>query len=122
QADRSNPADKVAPPLPWQDEAREEPPLALEGAVSLGELHEEITAYRHRERVLSAVPPELLRFDRPPQWHDQACRHVGLTGLLACTEPGACHAQCGAVRTDDPARLRISAGQPASEASPFTRV
>ena len=112
-------------PALCQQDASGEGLRALEGGLSLGELHAEVTAFRQRERVLATIPPESLRFDRPSVRRDQACR-IGLTGMPICPVPGAaqgaCREYCGDRRMADPPRPKASASQPAPEPSSFTRV
>ncbi len=90
---------------PCQDAARDERRIALAAAPSLGEVHDEITAYRRTEHILAQFAEEM------PQIHQRhgagmgGCRFVGLTGEPTCGVPGA-------------ARMACMGGVPCANASP----
>ncbi len=81
QANGAVPQDQAAPALPTpgpaaaagalapardREMARAADLLALESSLSLAELHDEISAFRQRERVLAKVAPDELRLDERP--------------------------------------------------------
>jgi hypothetical protein len=76
---------------PCQQDAADERHLALTPDISLGDLHEEISAYRRREQVLASLDPGAFQFDRAAQ----DCRYVGLTGQPVCPAPANVRQGCG---------------------------
>lgn len=107
---------------PCRHAARTERLVALEGATSLGALHDEITAYRlaHRDQLAAEVREQLA-------WSKAAageCRYVGLTGHRTCPAPQAAlvGCTCGPRLRDRPAMPQRKGPQPSPEPAVFTRV
>jgi hypothetical protein len=61
---QSRPAPNASP---YRQNVRDERHEAIGQAVSLAELHEEISAFRQREQVLACYAPDTLRLERLPQ-------------------------------------------------------
>lgn len=97
----------AAEAAPGQDAARAERRTALATADSLGELHDEISAYRRAERVLAGPEWDGLRLH--PHFEDvrSECRYLGVMG-----EP-----TCGVA---EPARSACACGTRCSQANPLT--
>lgn len=89
-----------------QDAARDERRVALAAAPSLGELHAEITAYRHAQQVFANLDAELLRLVPLTLERRHECRFLGLTGEPTCGIGG-------------PARTTCASGTPCAEAVPM---
>ena len=132
QSETENPARAVGtggPASPCQQNARDERLCALQDNLSLADLHDEVSAYRHREQVFATLAPGALRFGRVEDPEMQECRYIGLTGQPICPAPGAarlaCTKGCGIQPGADlpafvPAEIR--ADQPSPGGSAFTRV
>jgi hypothetical protein len=84
----------AAPATPCQQSARAEREAALDMALSLGELHAEISAYRQREQVLARIDDEGLWADMPAPSDNHVCRYLGVTGEPICPTPTAALAAC----------------------------
>jgi hypothetical protein len=95
----------------------------LEGAASLGALHDEITAYRlaHRD-LLAAEVRDRLALSKADDRGE--CRYLGLTGQRTCPAPRTAlvDCSCGSSLQDHPTVPQRERLQPSSEPSVFARV
>lgn len=96
---------------------------ALDSAISLGDLHDEISAFRRREQIFATHAPGALLLDQRPI----VSQHDGVAKDWACApvdraEPACtCGGDCGgSLRTA--AASQIKAVQPSLAWSSFTRV
>lgn len=112
-----------------QRAARAERKVALEAAISLGDVHEEMIAYRRQEQVLFGAQGDAMAIALTPASDRLSYRYTGLSGQPTCPPPrapmaaGFCKAQCdcngaGAPRgpgtPDDADARRTTMPQPAS--------
>jgi len=107
---------------PCRHAAQAERMIALEGATSLGALHDEITAYRlaHRKQLALEVHDQLA-------WSKSGggdCRYLGLTGHRTCPAPRAAlvDCACGSSLRGSPVVAQRERPQPPSEPAVFARV
>ncbi len=122
-ADRDNDA-----PL-CQRGARDERKVALEAAISLGDVHEEMIAYRRQEQVLFGAQGDAMAIALTPASERLYHRYTGLSGQPTCPPPraaltaGVCKVPChcdgedapGSPGTpDDADARRVTMPQPAS--------
>lgn len=87
-------ATATPPHLPAQAERE----VWFDVALSLGDLHEEVSAYRQREQVLARFGNDNAALDVIAPASHQTCRTCGLTGELARRTPQAALAVCGCER------------------------
>jgi hypothetical protein len=118
-------APRASAPTPCQHAARDERRMALAAASCLGEMHEEITAYRRTEHILARLDEEMLQRDPLPADNVGSCRFIGLTGEPTCGVPDAARIACAggvpcanAVPLPEPVR----AAQPSAAVPGATRV
>ncbi|WDA42552.1 hypothetical protein [Erythrobacter sp. BLCC-B19] len=103
-----------------QQAARDERRIAAATARSLGEMHEEIAAYRRQERVLAAALSDGLLVELLPARARHECRYLGLIGQPTCPMSEAevaaqnCATGCTATRRPE--------AYPSPAASALTRV
>ena len=118
------PTQALAAVTACQHAARAERRQLMEAVRSLGDLHDEVTAYRRQEQVLvSALNDGLLLAVMPdPGRHE--CRYFRLIGQPTCPLPGTGHETCASREgcTAAAASRRAQAAQPSAEASVLTRV
>jgi hypothetical protein len=100
-------------------------------AVTLSDLHAEITRFRHHEQVLATLETEAVMFDRRSSGQLALCRDVGAVGTPRCHDmvvddvPCHCLQGCGNQVVAEPATASpepVPMAQPSPGASPFTRV
>jgi hypothetical protein len=121
---RRNPsAAQVVTPLPREQISRAH---ALESVISLADLHEEISAFRQRERVFATLAPDALFLDRLPAAQQTECRrnngvaaptwaaHEASDGFCTCGDCG------GLFRTGT--LMQIKADQPSPGWTSLTRM
>lgn len=118
-------AASAAAPTPCQHAARNERSVALAAAPALGDMHDEIAAYRRAQQVFAGMDDDGLRLvpvqlEGPPN-----CRFIGLTGEPTCglSAParGACAPGTPCAADIAPARPE-RAVQPSPARSDWTRV
>ena len=121
-----SPADHVAPdrsdwpaPIPCQQAALAERRGALDAALSLGELHAEVSAYRRAQQVLADLAGDQLDLPARRSGALPECRYVGLTGQPTCAMPAAVRRACAAGDSCNAPPLAV---QPSTFGSDFTRV
>lgn len=111
-----------------QNALRIERHAALAAADSLGELHAEISAYRHAQRVLDGPDGEVLRLIPHFENVRSQCRHFGVIGEPTCGVSGPAQAacargtRCNAADPLPPAIARVEQLSQPSPAAGFTRV
>jgi hypothetical protein len=107
-----------------QHAARAERRQVIEAARSLGELHEEVSAYRRREQVLASALSDGLLVELLPAAARDECRYLGLIGQPTCPLPGTGHETCASREgcTAAAASRWALAAHPSPEASALTRV
>lgn len=115
--------DNDAPDTPCQQAAQAERRGALEAAPALGDLHAEVSAYRHAEQVFARLGREQLDFVLVASPAGRDCRYIGVSGQPTCPMPAAvrhgssCKSNCAAFQP-----LPQRAVQPSPAAAGFTRV
>jgi len=114
----STQSDRPAP-IPCQQAALAERRGALEAAVSLGELHAEVSAYRRAQQVLADLAGDQLDLPAPRSGSRADCRYVGLTGHPTCAMPAAVRRACA---VGDGCNAQPLALQPSACESDFSRV
>lgn len=123
---RTSPSDHAAPdqnerpaPFPCQQATVAERRGALDVALSLGELHAEVSAYRRAEQVLADFAGDQLHLPARRSGARAECRYVGLTGQPTCAMPAAVRRACA---EGDGCNAPPLAVQPSAFGSDFTRV
>ena len=115
--------DHRPPPIPCQQAAQADRRGALDVAVSLGELHAEVSAYRRAQQVFAGLASDPLELPAPRGGTLPECRYFGLTGEPNCTMPEAVRRACAegdaCHDTGTPQRIAV---QPSAFGSDFTRV
>jgi hypothetical protein len=105
-----------------RQDARDDRRAVFDNDVSLGELHADITAYRHSQRVLAGADVGTLRLYWSVADASEASRTLGIGGQPTCPTPRGTDADCACGTCQpEPAAALIRAVQPSFEA-PFTRV
>lgn len=107
-----------------QHAARAERRKLMETVRSLGDLHDEVTAYRRQEQVLASALSDGLLLAVMPEAGRHECRYFGLIGQPTCPLPGTGHETCASREgcTAAAALRRAQAAQPSAEPSVLTRV
>lgn len=102
-----------------------------ETAITLSDMHAEVTRFRHREQVLATLNTEAAIFDQRALRQLEACRTMGALSSQHCqekvVEDVSCHCLQGG---GDPVVAQptmtspapVSMAQPSPGASPLTRV
>lgn len=109
------------------DAARMQRRSALAAADSLGDLHEEISAYRRAQQVLASAEGDGLGINTLAGDARSECRHLGVMGQPTCAaaEPVraacACGTRCGLADPRPPVRTERLI-QPVAAAPGLTRV
>lgn len=109
------------------DAARMQRRSALAAADSLGDLHEEISAYRRAEQVFASAEGDGLGIDMLASDARSECRHLGVMGQPTCAVPEpiraacACGTRCGLADPRPPVRTERLV-QPVAAAAGLTRV
>ncbi|MFO6446444.1 hypothetical protein ACLBKU_04800 [Erythrobacter sp. NE805] len=103
--------------------ASDERRSALAGGASLGELHEQVSAYRRAEQVLADADVEGLQlyWAGPGACEPAPRAAIGVRHAAAMRHPGGADCACGTCTADCPRAGPPRADQP-SLAVPFTRV
>lgn len=118
------PAQVLADVTACQYAARAERRQLIEAALSLGDLHAEVTAYRQQEQVLASALSDGLLVAAMHDAGRHECRYLGLIGQPTCPLPGTRHETCASREgcTAAAASRRARVAQPSAEASALTRV
>jgi hypothetical protein len=104
-------------------QGRDDGPHALDSAISLGDLHDEISAFRRREQIFATLAPGALLLDQRPiaSQHDSAAMDVACAQVDRAYPVCTCGGDCGgSLRTA--AAVQIKAAQPSLGWSSLTRV
>lgn len=124
-AEAAPPAGSAAASTPCQHAARNERSVALAAAPALGDMHEEIAAYRRAQQVFAGMDEDGLRLVPVQHAGPRNCRFIGLTGEPTCglSAPvrGACAPGTPCAADAAPARPE-RAVQPSLARSDWTRV
>lgn len=83
---------------PCPDAARKGRKVALEAAISLGDVHEEMIAYRRREHVLFGAQGDAMAIELTPAADRNPCHNLGPNGQPTC--PPRDHAVASRARKD----------------------
>jgi hypothetical protein len=102
-----------------------------ENAITLSDMHAEITRFRHREQVLATLKTEAAIFDQRASGQLEVCRTLGALGSLHFKELVVEDVSCRCLQVSgDPVVAQptmtspaaVSMAQPSPGASPLTRV
>lgn len=104
--------------------ARAERRVVLENAVAIAQLHEDVSAYRRAQQVLSDAGFRHLPVGWSSSRADQACRYLGVSGEPTCPMPASATmlCTCGTCSTPRKGGVEAIVVQPSAEPVAFTRV
>lgn len=116
-------ADAEAAARHCQAVARAERRALLENASALSKLHEDVSAYRHAQQVLSEVKSREMRVGWLRSGDAEPCRYLGVSGQPTCPTPAAATMRhvCAICSTPLQSGEAVAA-QPVAESAALTRV
>jgi len=112
------------PVRPCQQAARDERRAALDLSASLGQIHDEVSAYRREAQVFSHMEEGEMAFTAASATETGGtCRYIGISGTPTCPRVISAKMQCARADCSRPMpSLAIRLDQPSVEPGAFTRV
>lgn len=109
---------------PCQQAAREERRAALDLSTSLGQIHDEVSAYRREAQVFSHMEEGEMAFTAAAVTEpDGDCRYIGISGSPTCPRANSTRDQCArAASSGQVSTSAVRLDQPSADPGAFTRV